>query len=283
MIGLSEIFKTRGFEPTKESVKIVRHKRDGLDLEMYVRRGWLETYQSFQGKPRFDGLNQIISFIGEEGLMSRFVGVYDVVGRIPATEAILPVGCPEDVRCEASGYFYILRKRSGFEDLEDRLVIGWPPAAVKWQKPFRDCEIVEIRRQGRTLEPFRDYLQVDLTFDELRQLMANPDAHQDWKSGLSAVGAIYLIVNNKTGQQYVGSATGVGGLWQRWSDYAKNGGHGGNILLKEACTLEGGGPHEFRYSILETLSKTRGRADAQRTEAFFKKKLGTRAFGLNAN
>lgn len=99
---------------------------------------------------------------------------------------------------------------------------------------------------------------------------------------LSAVGGIYSIVNVASGEQYVGSATGNGGIWQRWSDYARTG-HGGNLRLQAACGNDTGCPAAFRFSILDTFSRTLSRDEALALETFFKEKLGTRAFGLNAN
>ena len=52
--------------------------------------------------------------------------------------------------------------------------------------------------------------------------------------------------------------------------------------MKEACQ-QPGCPEAFYFSILETFSKTLTKEKAVELEAFFKVKLGTRAFGLNAN
>jgi hypothetical protein len=142
--------------------------------------------------------------------------------------------------------------------------------------------VLEVRAVGRALPPFRNYLLVDLSFNDLVRLTAKPEAHRDWVAGLSAVGAVYLIVNGLTGEQYVGSATGGGGLWQRWCEYAKTG-HAGNTRLKAACADSVGCPAAFNFSILETFFRNLAREEALSLEAFFKVKLGTRAFGLNAN
>ncbi len=61
--------------------------------------------------------------------------------------------------------------------------------------------MLEIRPEGRSLPPFRDYLAVHLTFRELRHLVEQPDAHRDWVAGLKAVGGIYLVVSTLTGEQ----------------------------------------------------------------------------------
>lgn len=49
---------------------------------------------------------------------------------------------------------------------------------------------------------------------------------------LSGVKAVYLILDTKNGQQYVGSAYGDGGLLERWKCYADTF-HGNNKLMKE--------------------------------------------------
>jgi hypothetical protein len=282
LIRLSELLSGRGFVPDTEHVKLVRHKDSRLDLEALRAAGWLDTYQKYQSKPVFDGCDQIVVFFGEEGFDSRFVGIYDVGGRIPADTSPVPSGCPHPEWAQVGHFYYPLEKRAGFDDLEDRLVIDWGKAALVWHQWFADRTVVEIRPKGRALPPFRDYLRVHLSFDELIRLAAQPEARRDWVAGLSAVGAIYLIVDALSGEQYVGSATGNGGLWQRWCEYAKSG-HGHNLRLKQLCEQRPGHPAAFRFSILETFSRSLSREEALSLEGFFKQKLGTRAFGLNAN
>ncbi len=282
MIGLLEMLKARGFDPNPRRVKVVRHKDNRLDLEQMRGAGWFELYQTYQAKPVFDECDEIVVFMGEERSASRFVGVYNVGNRVLATVGPpLPSNCPYPEWLDSS-YHYTLTKRSGFEDLEDRLIIDWGKGALSWAQWFTDRPVIEIRARGRALPPFRDYLRVHLSFDDLIRLTDQPEAHRDWVAGLSAIGAIYLIVNSLTGEQYVGSATGNGGLWQRWNEYARNG-HGGNLRLKELCAANSGCPNAFRFSILETFSRSLSKGEALDSEAFFRRKLGTRAFGLNAN
>ncbi len=264
-------------------MKLVRHKDSRIDLEALRAAGWFDTYQKYQSKPVFDGCEQIIVFLGEEGFNSRFMGVYNVGARMSAIGAPLPLGCPyPQWAAQPDHFFYPLDKRDGFDDLEDRLVVDWGKGALAWHQWYSDRPVVEIRPQGRALPPFRDYLKVHLPFAELVRLVKQADAHRDWMAALRAVGAIYLVVDSLTGEQYVGSATGYGGLWQRWCDYA-NTGHGGNIKLKTLCEQSDAHPAGFRFSILETFSRSLSRDEAVSLESFFKQKLGTRAFGLNAN
>lgn len=282
MIQLSELLSVRGFVPDAKHVKLVRHKDSRIDLEALRAAGWFDTYQRYQSKPVFDGCEQIVVFFGEEGFNSRFVGVYDVGARMPASESPVPPGCPYPEWTRSGHFYYSLEKRAGFEDLEDRVVIDWGKAALAWHQWFADRTVVEIRPRGRVLPPFRDYLRVHLSFDDLVRLAAQSDAHRDWVAALSAVGAIYLVVDGLSGEQYVGSATGNGGLWQRWCEYARTG-HGNNLRLKELCDQHLGYPAAFRFSILDTFSRSLSHDEALSLEGFFKQKLGTRAFGLNAN
>lgn len=282
MIGLSELLTTRGFKPDGKRVKLVRHKDSRLDLEALRSAGWLETYQQFQSNPVFDRCEQLVVFFGEEGFDSRFIGIYDVGTRRPADQAEVPAGFPHPEWASADHVHYELTKRAGFEDLEDRLVVDWGKNAINWHQWYSDRPVVEIRPRGRALPPFRDYLRVNLTFSDLKALVTQSKAHRDWVTGLSAVGGIYLIVNGITGAQYVGSATGASGIWGRWCEYGKTG-HGHNQRLMELCKQESGCPGAFRFSILETFSRSLSRDEALSLEYFFKEKLGTRAFGLNAN
>lgn len=283
MLGLQELLMSRGFKLEGKRVKIVRHKDKRYDVDELRREGWFDLYQSTQGPAVYDECDQIVVFIGEKGTSARFVGVYDVGPRSPADLAPFPDGCPFLDWARPGNWLYRLDKCRGFEDFEERLVIDWGKAALAWHQWFTDRQVIEIRPQGRALPPFRDYLRVHLTFQELQQLEANAGAHHDWVAGLSAVGAIYLIVNRTTGQQYVGSATGNGGLWQRWREYAKTG-HGGNKRLRELCEKPGEGcPDGFKFSILETFSRNLAPKETSSLEAFFKNKLGSRAFGLNEN
>jgi hypothetical protein len=282
MISLTELLTARGFQPDGKRVKLVRHKDSRFDLEALRRSPWFDFYQRYQSKPVFEGCTQIISFLGEDSGRSRFVGVYDVGPRRPAADAPLPALCPHPEWADATHNYYPLEKREEFGDLEDRLVIDWGKGALAWHQWYTDRPVIEIRPPGRVLPPFRDYLRVHLTFEDLERLAAQPEAHRDWVAGLSAVGGVYLIVDSLTGEQYVGSATGVGGIWQRWCDYAKSG-HGGNLKLRDLCGRGDEHPGAFRFSILETFSRTLSRDEAIDLESFFKQKLGTRAFGLNAN
>lgn len=279
---LLELFAARGFTPHRRRVKLVRHKDGRNDIEDLIRRGLFEKYQQFQGDTIFDGCDQIVAFVGEHGTKSRFVGVFDVGARRPARVTPEFADGQPPAWLRGAKYWYPTSRRKKFDDLQNRLVIDWGLGTRAWHQWFVDREVLEIRAKGRSLPPFRDYLQINLTFRQLTELRRYPEAHQDWITGLSAVGGVYLIVSTVTGQQYVGSATGGGGIWQRWQTYAKTG-HCRNSRLVELCASDQRHPEAFTFSILEAFSRTTARDAALAQEAFFKRKLGSRAFGLNEN
>lgn len=98
----------------------------------------------------------------------------------------------------------------------------------------------------------------------------------DWRSALSSVAGVYLLVCPEDGQQYVGSATGDGGFWQRWQDYARTG-HGGNVRMKDIPDAD------YQITVLEVASSSATIDEITDLEALWKRKLMSREFGLNEN
>ena len=68
-LGIVDLLKLRRFDPGRPT-KLVRHAdvpRCRVILDDLVRReGWFEFFQATQGRPRFDGCERIVSFIGTE-------------------------------------------------------------------------------------------------------------------------------------------------------------------------------------------------------------------------
>lgn len=59
-----------------------------------------------------------------------------------------------------------------------------------------------------------------LRHDQLVKVVSTPEAHRERHRMLASVAAVYLVLDTSTGQQYVGSAYGAGGLLGRWRAYA---------------------------------------------------------------
>ena len=73
---------------------------------------------------------------------------------------------------------------------------------------------------------------------------------ESWRVALSNVAGVYLISDPGCGKLYVGSATGEGGIWQRWCEYSANS-HGGNRDVRLLLEHDSAAAQRMRFSILE--------------------------------
>lgn len=254
----------------KYKVKLVRHKDSRKEYRELIKdRDELLKYQMSQSKDVFKGCDYICSFFGLDGSKSLFIGMFKVNG-------------VEQLKTKK--FLYDLEEVDGFNDLKDRLVIDWGKATISWHQwadSDKDKEVVELMPEG-FLGEFPGTLDFILSHSELKKLNSNLDANKKWFHHLSSINGIYLILDKKTGKQYIGSAYGKNGIWQRWSEYAKTG-HGGNELLKKLCGSEEYYYRNFHFSVLQTLPSNLTTSEVVSFENLYKEKLGSRAFGLNMN
>lgn len=281
-LGILDILKPIGFDPTRQS-RLVRHQHNLYPVDHLRRHGWLELYQGYQRRSVFHKVDQIVSFYGMSGTRAGFYGVYKVCDHGAASDGPILDECPwsEEWHRDAN-YFYDLRRDKKFDDLRDRLIIDWGSGTRSWVQNVTNKVLLEVRQSGRRLPPFDDYLEFSLTYAELQDLFANEEAHQEWRAHLSAIAGVYLILAEKSGDLYVGSAYGEEGVWGRWREYAKSG-HGDNTLLRSLIERDPAYPAQFRFSLLQILPKTMTSKEVCRREALYKDKLGSRATGLNIN
>ncbi|MEB2780202.1 GIY-YIG nuclease family protein [Algoriphagus sp. C2-6-M1] len=266
MITIQELLYNRGLDRSSK-VKLVRHKdsrQDVYNLYKTNRPKFLE-YQNVNTKDVFKGVDYIVTFIGEKGVMARFIGVYKV----------------ESTTLKEDHFEYSMTEVcSHFDDLKERVIIKWNNA-ISWHQWIKnEMEVVEIH-PGLHYRQFRDFFDFILTFDELKGIVANQ--YRDWEKMLSSTKGIYLISDTKTGKLYVGSAYGEYGIWGRWCKYVLTNGHGDNKMLKELIKNEFNYGSHFQFSILMLLPKTITPDETIRMERLFKNKLGTNSFGLNQN
>lgn len=278
-MNIIELLRLRGL-PENVRVKLVRHQDKRYDVQELYRTGQLDTYQGYQAKPIFE-CDYIVSFIGLEGSLARFIGVYRVLGRRSAREVPVPPDFLYPDFHQQDDVFYQLVPMPGFGDLKDRIVIDWGKGALAWHQWLSEKEVVEVLPKGY-VSYFPGYLDFILTFQQLSMIIENPSANREWHRMLGAVAGVYLIVESKTGMQYVGSAYGEEGILGRWRQYTKS--HdGGNLRLQEILEIDPAASNRFMFSILHTLPRTLTKNEVIKYEVLYKNKLGSRAFGLNAN
>ncbi|MEI6822780.1 MAG: GIY-YIG nuclease family protein [Bacteroidota bacterium] len=267
MITIQELLYNRGLEKTAK-VKLVRHKDSRLDIYNIYKTDKLAflKYQNIQPKDVFKDVDYIVSFIGEEGTLARFIAVYRIINKT----------------IKGNEFEYEMEEMEVFYDLKERVIINWGKSAISWHQWINnEKEVVQIH-PGLHYKQFSDYSDFILTFTELKEIITN-HSESDWKRMLSIVKGVYLISDTKTGKQYVGSAYGEEGIWGRWTKYVQTNGHGDNKTLIELITEDSKYALNFQFSILMILPRTITPDEAIKKERLFKNKLGTNSFGLNNN
>ena len=151
----------------------------------------------------------------------------------------------------------------------------------KQGEPVAKMPLSYILEKRVALTDFLGFDTVNIDYKTLKYIVS--DNISSWKTALANVKGVYLIVDTLSGKQYVGSAYGDECIWQRWSNYAKDG-HGGNVELKELLKVNGENyKYNFKYSILEVCNMNLGNEYIISRESHWKEVLLTRRFGLNKN
>ena len=119
-------------------------------------------------------------------------------------------------------------------------------------------------------------------YEKLKEVVENDVDYKLWHTALSNVKAVYLILDVKNGQQYVGSAYGNRGLLERWECYVDTF-HGNNKLMREVICDHPDRYQFFQFSILQIFSMSTPDDIIINAENLWKRKLGTKEYGMNAN
>jgi hypothetical protein len=162
---------------------------------------------------------------------------------------------------------------------------------VQFQRPGRQSSLnadawsdqlvlCEMRPERLQVAGFPGYRKVQLSYTEL--CLICKETVQSWEAALKSVAGVYLISDTKTGKLYVGSASGKGGIWQRWQQYATTG-HGGNAHLRALANGDLEHFKHFRFSVLEIAELHEDRDSILQREAHWKTILMSKEYGLNAN
>ena len=274
MLKLIDLIRLSGVDLLKYKIHcaIDNKRSDWRPLEAYYS-GNFERGQSHQKQKNFE-CDNVLSLINlSNSKLWLFVGVYRVAG------------VRELNRKNWSGFLYSLDRVEGLEHLDGRVIVNFDKnfrASYLVGKKYEDQLMVSsIREEKMSIADFPGFNGVRLSFAMLKSII-----RQDipsWRTALANVAGVYVITDEATGKQYVGSAYGGVGLWQRWAVYAKSG-HGGNKELREL--LRGAGDHyanNFQFSLVEVCDINAGSDYIISRESHWKNVLMTREFGLNKN
>lgn len=278
---LFELLLDRGIAPTaQQPVTLMRHKDSGHQLQKYIGTEQLTLYQSRQ-KMRLAPGGLIVAFYGHKSDHGLLLGVWRVARVMSALDAYnqgLLDGTFESFEESREGYFHQLEATDCLSDLRLRLEVRWGGRPNSWRRILSAANDYPIGISAEPPVKFDGASNASLVMAELR--IALNDLR--WQQGLGAVAGVYLLTDEVSGRHYVGSASGGRGVWQRWTDYARNG-HGGNVQLVQLLEQYPGRDNEFRLTLLESMPLDTPRSRIRAREAFWKLALGSQTFGLNSN
>ena len=141
---------------------------------------------------------------------------------------------------------------------------------AQWLHRQGNKEIVELLPRHYVMD-FPGYYNFVLSYDQLTTMISHPDSNREWQRMLSSVSGVYVLLDQRTGKQYVGSAYGGGGIWARWKSYVSS--HsGGNALLKELLARSPFRYKQFQFSILRVLEPSATKDEVIDQEVIVKKK-----------
>ncbi len=241
-------------------------------LDVYLA-GNFDAWQAEQSRGNFNR-DLVVSLIAlSDPNKWLFVGVHDVSGWSPIKHRI------DNFRR------YIMTRRASTDSMSGRLVVDFKRTgrqsylcAENWEMSLL---VAEIRAERLQVIDFPGYTKTMLSKQHLDIIVKQQNA--SWKSALSSVKGIYVIADKTNGKLYIGSATGEGGIWGRWCEYAKTG-HGWNKELRKLLRKNGvRHADNFQFGVLETADSRATNEDILERESHWKELLLTRDFGYNAN
>lgn len=268
--------RTKGAKGNSKKKELVIHSnpfpsniRDLHSLYMYRKDLFLE-YQGEQLKNTFKGIKYIVTFLGETGTTSRFVGVYKIEGSTPSPYD------PEEVLLD-------LKPVEAFIPLEEKYVIDWGRATTSWHQYYYNLKpvigIEDKLSRDIHLPKAQLYKDAVLSYPQLKQAVQNPE----WVDILKTVNCIYAILDNNNGKLYVGSTYNTDGILGRWESYAKTG-HGDDKELNALIAKDPSyATDNFQWTILEILPLDIPADMAVEREKIWKIKLGTGKHGYTNN
>jgi hypothetical protein len=271
MAKFNTLLQEAGFNP--EKVFLLRHEDSRLQTNLYQawksRRKDFEAYQSVQKwTNRFPEGWSLAAFVVGPNRETLFVGMYDVLKLSrksgPFTD---PLSGPQP---DEDRSWHELKHSNLMQEYEEKLVIEWGPGKLAWRQRASEQNktVLEIRPLPNE-PPFPPYINFQHRLGELGSI------YPSWQIRLQKRKGVYLLTFDD-GMQYVGSATGEGGFWQRWQDYLRNG-HGGNkVLIRDQRDAR-----KAVVSVLEVSGSADTDQDIVWQEMMWQKKLGTRAKPLD--
>lgn len=263
------------FDPSTTKIHLATWNGDQNPLEVYFANEF-EEWQRWQSKQNFNR-ESVLSLIAlpkaNEWL---FVGLFNRIGE--------PKNVPAHWDSSKMVWYYELQEDERSKEFNGRIVVSFVrPGRQSYLKAdswASDIHLSEIYPTKLDVGDFPGYKYLNISKYVLDAIVEKQV--QTWKTALENVAGVYLITDKISGKLYVGSATGEGGIWQRWVSYSKTG-HGGNVELKNLTKGNILHSNGFSFSILEIADTHASPEQILSRESHWKTVLQTREHGLNSN
>lgn len=269
-MDLKRFLIAAGIEIDEKSVKIHFASNQGSDPLLAFYEGRFKAWQEEQTQRNFSrpyvlGLIQL-----EDKASWLYAGLYQVLG--------VEAGAH-------TAWQYETVLVPGQDELAGRVVVRYAKSFRNSYPAFETCgeslRVVELRKERASISSFPGYKNVLLKKQELDVVVSQ--SIESWRSALSSVSGVYVIVDRSSGKQYVGSAYGEGGIWSRWCEYSVSG-HGNNKELRALLKQESPShSRQFQFSILEVCDLSFSKDQVIARESHWKNALCSREHGLNSN
>lgn len=257
----------RAVAPERSKVHLACWNQIEEPLDVYLR-GEFDKWQAWQKKPNFERSHVVALIDLPEAHRWLFVGVYESHGY---------------QKLEDGGHLYDLTPVPAYAEFAGRLLVHFERTRASYllgENCTDRMSVVSLSAEPLKLDEFPGFKTVNISFDDLSYLARS--GATSWRTALGSVAGVYLITDTKTGKLYVGSATGEGGIWDRWCQYVD--GHGNNVRLKALVGAEGRERAKaYRFSVLEIADTHASSEEVLKRESHWKDVLWSRVHGWNAN
>jgi hypothetical protein len=263
-----------------QDVRLLRHQDHRADKGKTPYELWrddpqkFDQYQSIQKPERRDQLKAKYwaSFVGLPDNQTLFVGVFRVT-YTGLSKRDTPKVYTSGVDLAGTHDTYELVLDDSLREFAGKLLISWGAGMRSWvqRADNQDKAITELRPELKDPE-FPGFLMFISNLSKIQ----SETLPKGWKDILGISRGVYLLTCPKTKEQYVGSAYGEGGFWNRWQQHARTG-------YGDAVKLKSREPSDYQVSILEVVGTSTTDEEIVRLETRWKEKLRTREMGLNGN
>lgn len=280
-IKLNDIFKLNNDEISKSKLETNLNTRETgitfLDLWLKCSKDQKKagkndfSYWGWYGKQRNYKPNQwSFSFVRIDDDEWLFVSAAEIVD------------VPENSRAK-------IEVLKNFKPFFGRIILKWKKKNTFSRYVFNldtfldDLVVKQILPDLYNGEDFNGYDNVFLSYSRLNDVL-NEKIMPTYCEALKKITGIYCLTNTDNGKLYIGSASGQGGILQRWKNYLDTS-HGGNKKLIRLYDKEG--EHyfvkHFTFTLLEYFGLNYDPDKIKDRERYWKKCLDTVENGYNDN